>query len=83
MKTFKQFLKENMDNKDKSYFLGRSKKFGEQIDSLYKFAEDFCRELYDEGELDDEASILMDDFESLTHQMNSKLKRITDMIKKS
>lgn len=83
MKTFKQFLKENMDNKDKSYFLSRAKKFGEQIDSLYKFAEDFCKELYDEGELERESSVLMDDFESLTNQMNSKLKKITDMIKKS
>ena len=83
MKTFKQFLKEGMDKKDQKYFLDQAKKLKDDFDKWYKQAETFCRELYDEGELEDKASILMDEIDNIESKVLSKIKNIVVDIKRS
>lgn len=83
MKTFKQYLTEEMDKKDQKYFLDQAKKLQKSFDKWYDDAENFCRELYDEGTLDDKASALMDYFEYTDSNIKKKIDEIVLNIKRS
>ena len=83
MKTFKQYLTEEMDKKDQKYFLDQAKKLKDNFNKWYNQAENFCRELYDEGTLDEKASALMDAIDYIEDNVKKKIDEIVLNIKRS
>lgn len=83
MKTFKQYLTEEMDKKDQKYFLDQLKKLKDNFNKWYDQAEDFCRELHYEGTLNDKAESLLDYIEDVDDKIIFKLDNLATTIKRS